>query len=47
MRLVMPWLDVILDAAIITETAGDTAPEMTHAEGRPLPYCRKKKSAAS
>lgn len=46
MRLVMPRLDVILDAAIMTESAGDTAQELTDSDMRPLP-CRKRKTAAA
>jgi hypothetical protein len=47
MRLVMPRLDVILDAAIMPESAGETAQEMTPSGVHPLPHCRKKKAAAS
>ncbi len=40
MRLVMSRLDVILDAAIMTESAGDTTQEMTDSGVRPL-LCRE------
>jgi len=46
MRLVMPRLDVILDAAIMRDFAGDTAQELTNSGARPLP-CRKRKTAAA
>jgi hypothetical protein len=44
MRLVMPRLDVILDAAILRESA--TVQELTDSGVRPLP-CRKRKTAAA
>ncbi len=47
MRLVMPGLDVILDAAIMPESAGDTAQELTDSGVRPLPWRKGKMAAAS
>jgi len=46
MRLVMPRHDVILDAAIMRESAGAAVQELTDSGVRPLP-CRKRKTAAA
>jgi hypothetical protein len=46
MRLVMPRLDVILDAAIMTESAGNKAQRLSDSGVRPLP-CGKRKTAAA
>ena len=45
MRLVMCRLDMILDAAIMTESARDTAQKLTDSDMRPLP-CYKRNTAA-